>query len=43
MSEDEIELLLTQCYAMAEVMFEHFEFSNAKEKKGGVYVESKKT
>lgn len=38
LSDDEIELLIGQCYALAEVMFEHFKFGEklrkAREKHG---------
>lgn len=35
LSDDQIELLIDQCYALAEVMFEHFKFEEKmKEVKG---------
>jgi hypothetical protein len=42
-SEDDLQLLLDQCYALAEVMFEHFQFTKTFPTKGAIYAESKKT
>lgn len=31
LTDDQIDLMINQCYALAEVMFEHFEFTKKME------------